>query len=172
MAAARETDDIARSLVHHRHDHPPPRDLNREADRRLSRGQRAAEDLARLIGSWTFVLAQLTLTLAWLVLNVIGFTNHWDAYPFQLLDLVYSVQATLWIALALMALNRLAERERLRAQSDYEVNIKEEDELKALMTHLEVQDEVLIQVLARLDRLDRELRRQSRRLGVADEQAG
>jgi hypothetical protein len=40
------------------------------------------------------------------------------------------------------------------------------------MTHLEVQDEVLIQVLARLDRVDRELRRQSRRLGVADEQAG
>jgi uncharacterized membrane protein len=172
MAAARETDDIARSLVRHRHDHPPPRDLNREADRRLTRGQRAADDLVRLIGSWTFVIAQVVLTLVWLTLNAIGYTKHWDPYPFQLLNLVYSVQATIWICFALMVLNRFAERERLRAQADYEINIKDEDELKALMTHLEVQDEVMLQVLNRLDRLDREMRRQSRRLGVAEEHVG
>ena len=66
-----------------------------------------------------------------------------------------------------MALNRLADRDRLRAQHDYEVDVKAEDELKALMTHLEVQDEILIQVLHRLDHTDREIQRLSRRLGMA-----
>lgn len=169
MAAARETDDIARSLVRHQHSHPPPRDLNREADRRLTAARRAAEDAARLVGSWTFILAQVLLTVAWLALNILRYTNHWDPFPFPLLNLIYSVQATIWLSFALMALNRFSERERLRAQADYEVNIKDEDEIRSLMTHLEVQDEVLLQVLARLDRLDREMRRQSRRLGVEDQ---
>ena len=172
LPAAREIDDIARSLVHHHHDHPPPRDLNRESDRRLSAGQRAAEDMSRLIGSWTFILAQSLLTVAWLALNIVRFIHHWDPYPFQLLNLVFSVEAALWIGFLLMALNRFSTRERLRAQSDYEVAIKEEDEVRSLMTHLEVQDEVLLQVLARLDRVDRELRRLGRRLGIAEEQAG
>lgn len=171
MSAAREIDDIARSLVHHQHDHPPPRDLNREVDRRLTAGQRAAEDLSRLIGSWTFVLAQVLLTIAWLALNLVHFfSHHWDPYPFQLLNLVFTVEATLWISLAVMTLNRFSVRERLRAQADYEVAIKDEDEVRSLMTHLEVQDEVLLQVLARLDRIDREMRRMARRMGMGEEQ--
>src|SRR5437016_4026234 len=56
MAATREIEDIARSLVKHQHDHPPVRDLNRESDRRLKLAHRVAEDLGRLVGSWTFVL--------------------------------------------------------------------------------------------------------------------
>jgi len=172
MSAAREIEDIQRQLVRHQHDHPPVRDLNREADRRLSTAQRLGDDFARLVGSWTFVVIQVVLTLAWLGLNALSLVNHWDGYPFQLLNLVMSLEAALWISIALMALNRLADRDRLRAQHDYEVDVKTEEEMRTLMTHLEVQDDVLLQVLHRLDRIDRDLRRMARRMGIGEDGEG
>jgi uncharacterized membrane protein len=63
-----------------------------------------------------------------------------------------------------MALNRLSDRDRLRAQQDYELNVKAEEELKALMNHLMHQDEILLQIVNRLDRGDREMKRLARRL--------
>jgi len=172
MAGGREIEDVARQLLRHQHGHPPVRALNREADRQTGAAQRVADDFASLVGSWTFVILQVVLTLVWIVLNLLAYTNHWDAYPFQLLNLVLSLEAALWVSILLMALNRLRDRDRLRAQHDYEVDVKAEEELKMLMTHLEIQDEVLLQILHRLDRPDRELRRMGRRLGVAEEQAG
>jgi uncharacterized membrane protein len=172
MAITREIEDIARSLVRHQHDHPPVRDLNRESDRRLKAAQRIATDLSRLVGSWTFVLLQVVLMAAWLGLNAAAQTNHWDSYPFGLLNLVFTVECALWASLVLMALNRAATRERLRAQQAYEEQVKAEEELRTLMSHLESQDEVLLQILYRLDRTDRELRRLARRLGITDERAG
>ncbi len=169
MAVAREIEDIARALVRHQHDHPPVRDLNREEDRRTTTAQRIADDFARLVGSWTFVIMQSLLSAVWLVLNVLAATNHWDPYPFMLLNLVLSFEAAIWASVVLMSFNRGADRERIRAQHAYEVDVKSEEELKMLMTHLEVQDEVLLQILHRLDRSDRELRRMARRLGIAEE---
>ena len=171
MAIGREIEDINRALIRHQHDHPPVRDLNKEADRRLGRAERIGDDFGRLVGSWTFLILQSVLVLAWLLLNVLSFTNHWDPYPFQLLNLALSLEAAVWVSITLMALNRMSDRDRLRAQHEYEVAVKGEDETKAVMTHLEIQDEILIQVLHRLDRTDRELRRLSRRLGEAEESA-
>jgi uncharacterized membrane protein len=68
-----------------------------------------------------------------------------------------------------MAVNRLADRDRLRAQHDYELNVKAEEELKALMNHLMHQDEILLQIVNRLDRGDRELKRLARHLEQAIE---
>jgi uncharacterized membrane protein len=169
MAIGREIEDINRALIRHRHEHPPVRDLNKEADRRLGRAERIGLDFVRLLGSWTFVILVSLLVLAWLLLNLLSFTNHWDQYPFQFLNLLLSVTAIMLLSITLMALNRIGDRDRLRAQHDYEVAVKGEDEVKALMTHLEVQDEILIQVLHRLDRTDRELRRLTRRLGETEE---
>ena len=169
MSAAREIEDIQRQLVRHQHDHPPVRDLNREADRRTTAPQRIAEDFGRLVGSWTFVILQLLLAGAWLALNVLARFNHWDPYPFQLLNLVMTVEAVLAAAVVLMALGRMRDRDRVRAQQQYEVEAKQEEEMRMLMHHLEVQDEVMLQILHRLDRLDRELRRVARRMGIGEE---
>lgn len=171
MSATREIEDIQRQLVQHSHDHPPVRDLNREVDRRATNAHRAGEDFARVVGSWTFVILQILLTAVWFVINALAFTNHWDPYPFQFLNLLMGVEAVAWVALVLMALNRQAERERIRAQHEYEIEVKAEEEMRGVMRHLEVQDEVLLQVLHRLDRSDRELRRIARRMGIGDEQA-
>lgn len=172
MAVVREVDDIARSLVKHQHDHPPVRDLNRESDRRMRFPQRVADDLGRVVGSWTFVFVQVLVTGSWLVLNIVAQTNHWDRYPFLLLNLVVTFETALWASLVLMALNRAAGRDRLRAQQDYEQQVKVEEEMRTLMTHLEAQDELLLQVVQRLDRNDRELRRLARRLGITEQRVG
>jgi uncharacterized membrane protein len=164
MSIAREIEDIARDLIKHQHDHPPVRDLNRELDRRQTFADRVADDFARLVGTWVFVLVQLGIMVVWVGLNALNLIHPWDRYPFLFLNLVLSLEAALWITVVLMALNRMADRDRLRAQHDFELNVKAEEELKALMNHLMHQDEILLQIVNRLDRGDREMKRLARRL--------
>jgi uncharacterized membrane protein len=164
MSVGREIEDIARDLVKHQHDHPPVRDLNREFDRKLTFTDRVASDFARLVGSWVFVLAQLGLMLLWVILNAVNLLRHWDPYPFLFLNFIFTLEAAIWVSVVLMALNSQADRDRLRAQSEYELNVKAEEELKALMNHLMHQDEILLQIVNRLDRSDREMKRLARRL--------
>jgi uncharacterized membrane protein len=169
MSIGREIEDIARDLIKHQHDHPPVRDLNREVDRKLTFPDRVADDFARLIGSWVFVLAQTGIMVLWVGLNALNLIHPWDRYPFLFLNFILAVEAAVWVSVVLMALNRLADRDRLRAQHDYELNVKAEEELKALMNHLMHQDEVLLQIVNRLDRGDRELKRLARHLEQAIE---
>jgi len=164
MSIAREIEDIARDLIKHQHDHPPVRDLNREVDRRQTFADRAAGDFARLVGSWLFVLVQLGIMVVWVALNALNLIHPWDRYPFLFLNFVLSLEAAMWVSVVLMAMNRQADRERLRAQQDYELSVKSEEELKALMNHLMHQDEILLQIVNRLDRGDREMKRLARRL--------
>src|SRR5437879_168257 len=169
MSIGREIEDIARDLIKHQHDHPPVRDLNRDVDRKLTFADRVASDFARLIGSWIFVLAQVGLMLLWVLLNAIGLLRHWDPYPFLFLNFVFSLEAAIWVSVVLMTLNSMADRDRMRAQNEYELNVKAEEELKALMNHLMHQDEILLQIVNRLDRGDREMKRLARRLEQAIE---
>ncbi|HXM72145.1 MAG TPA: DUF1003 domain-containing protein [Candidatus Dormibacteraeota bacterium] len=169
MSIGREIEDIARDLIKHQHDHPPVRDLNREVERRLTFSDRVADDFARLVGSWIFVLAQAGIMVLWVGLNALNLIRPWDKYPFLFLNFILSLEAAVWVSVVLMAVNRIADRDRLRAQHDYELNVKAEEELKALMNHLMHQDEILLQIVNRLDRGDRELKRLARHLEQAIE---
>jgi uncharacterized membrane protein len=169
MSIGREIEDIARDLIKHQHDHPPVRDLNREVERKLTFADRVADDFSRLVGSWIFVLAQAGIVVVWVGLNALNLIRPWDRYPFVFLNFVLGLEVAVWVSLVLMGLNRLADRDRLRAQHDYELNVKAEEELKALMNHLMHQDEILLQIVNRLDRGDRELKRLARHLEVVIE---
>src|SRR5256714_5485249 len=164
MSIARELEDIARDLIKHQHDHPPVRDLNREIERRLTFPDRVADDFSRLVGSWVFVLVQVGIMVVWIGLNAFNLIRPWDRYPFFFLNFILSLEAAVWVSVVLMAMNRIADRDRLRAQQDYELNVKAEEELKALMNHLMHQDEILLQIVNRLDRGDREMKRLARRI--------
>ena len=111
MTVSRELDDITRGLVRHSHEHPPVRDVNQEVDRRMGRGERIADDLSRVIGSWTFVFFQAVLLLLWLLVNLVGFLRHWDGYPFHLLNLLLTFQAAFAVPIVLMTLNRAGHRD-------------------------------------------------------------
>jgi uncharacterized membrane protein len=103
------------------------------------------------MGSWSFIIIQSLLFGGWIALNAIAFVRHWDPYPFILLNLALSFQAAYAAPIIMMSQNRQADKDRLMAEHDYEINTKAEQEVKSIMLHLEQQDEVMIDILRRLE---------------------
>lgn len=114
-------------------------------------GQRVADQLAIVMGSWTFMIVQSIILAFWIALNVAAWMRHWDPYPFILLNLALSFQAASAAPIIMTSQNRLAAKDRLMAEQDYMVNTKTEEEVKAIMQHLEQQDEAIIDILRRME---------------------
>jgi uncharacterized membrane protein len=134
----------------HLHKHPPVRNINEVFDDQLTVGQRTADRLAEIMGSWRFILIQTGLLLVWLFLNVTAYVYHWDPYPFILMNLVLSLQAAYTAPMILMSANRLAARDRLEAHNDYVVNGKAEEEVRVILEHLDAQNVALTEIHAML----------------------
>jgi uncharacterized membrane protein len=103
---------------------------------RLTFGQRAADKLTKWAGSWTFILIFLFFLFAWVILNVCGWINQWDEYPFILLNLILSCIAATQAPIILMSQNREAQIDRQRSEYDYMVNRKAEKEIEKLMEQM------------------------------------
>src|SRR5437660_10728771 len=88
MSIAREIEDIARDLIKHQHDHPPVRDINREVERRLTFADRVADDFARLVRRWIFVLVQVGIMVFWIGLNALNLSHTWCSYTFGFSNLI------------------------------------------------------------------------------------
>jgi uncharacterized membrane protein len=140
-----------RARVKHRHEHPPVLNINRRHDASLTAGERIADRFAEVMGSWAFIITQSLILAGWIALNVLAFLRHWDPYPFILLNLALSFQAAYAAPIIMMSQNRQADKDRLMAEHDYQINLKAEEEVKAIMQHLEQQDEVMIDILRRLE---------------------
>ena len=132
------------------HDHSPVVSVNKLADEELTRGQRAAEWVAKIVGSWRFIIGQTVILAIWVTLNVVAWTRHWDPYPFILMNLFLSMQAAYTAPLIMMSQNRKAERDRLEAHNDYVVNMKAEEEIRAILDHLAAQNLALEHIVSEL----------------------
>lgn len=95
-------------------------------------GERASDFIADLVGSWRFIIVQSVLLGLWIVLNSIAWLQHWDPYPFILLNLALSFQAAFTAPIIMMAQNRQSAIDRHKAQLDYDVNLKAELDITAL----------------------------------------
>lgn len=115
----------------------------------LTLGQRVADKVAEVIGSWTFIIVQSIILAAWITLNVIAYVKHWDPYPFILLNLVLSFQAAYAAPIIMMSQNRQADIDRQAAARDYQVNIKAELELEQLHQKIDALRETEILYLSR-----------------------
>jgi uncharacterized membrane protein len=82
---------------------------------------RMSEAIARFLGTGRFLAGQSVLVLAWIALNTVGFIQHWDPYPFILLNLAFSTQAAYAAPLILLAQNRQDDRDRANIERDREV---------------------------------------------------
>jgi uncharacterized membrane protein len=100
-------------------------------------GQRASDLVTRWAGSWTFILSLLVLLVIWMILNVFMWIRHWDPYPFILLNFVLSTLAAVQAPIILMSQNRAAERDRINAKYDYQVNRKAEREIQNMQKDLD-----------------------------------
>jgi uncharacterized membrane protein len=133
------------------HHHPPIKNVNEAFEKQLTLGQRASDRIANIVGSWPFIIVQSILLTMWVILNVAAVIRHWDPYPFILMNLVLSTQAAYTAPIIMMSQNRQAERDRLEAHNDYIINQKAEEEIRAVMDHLETQNEALLQIYQILD---------------------
>ncbi|MDQ3271545.1 MAG: DUF1003 domain-containing protein [Pseudomonadota bacterium] len=98
-------------------------------------GQRAADAVARFGGSWTFIMLFGATLVAWVVLNSVilaRYDSSFDPYPYILLNLFLSMLASIQAPIILMSQNRQAQKDRLVATHDYEVNLKAELEIMLL----------------------------------------
>ena len=109
------------------------RDLNEAFDDRLSLGERLADRVAAIGGSWSFIVGFGVFLAAWAVLNVVVLAaNAFDPYPFIFLNLLLSMLAALQAPVIMMSQNRQAAKDRLAASLDYEVNLKAETAIAEL----------------------------------------
>ena len=99
---------------------------------RSTLGQRVADRVAATMGSWTFIIIQSFILLVWIILNIAAYMEHWDPYPFILLNLALSFQAAYAAPFIMMSQNRQQEIDRQAATSDYQVNVKAELEIELL----------------------------------------
>src|ERR1700704_2101881 len=130
----------------------------------LTFAQRLADKVANGMGSWTFIITQSIIVGVWMILNIIGYIQHWDPYPFILLNLLFSTQAAYAAPVIMMSQNRQAEKDRLTAQNDYMTDCKGEEEIRHIMEHLDHQDELILQIVKRLEDQHMEMREQLARL--------
>jgi uncharacterized membrane protein len=132
-----ELHDVERHLAAAREAAERRRELAARIDlRKPTRGEKAADAVAKVMGSWRFLIAQSFILGAWLVLKLAAFIRHWDPYPFILLNLMLSFQAAYAAPILLMSSNRQAAVDRSQAHNDYLVNERakaELDELNSLM---------------------------------------
>ncbi|PIR04515.1 MAG: cyclic nucleotide-binding protein [Candidatus Magasanikbacteria bacterium CG11_big_fil_rev_8_21_14_0_20_39_34] len=103
----------------------------------LTLSERMADKLTEFMGSWFFIGFFLFVLLSWMFLNAMIYINHWDPYPFILLNLVLSCLAAIQAPIILMSQNRQAQRDRLTANYDYAVNRKAEREIQNIQKDLE-----------------------------------
>jgi uncharacterized membrane protein len=139
-----------------KHNHPAIINVNKAADEQLTVGQRIADGVAATMGSWRFIIIQSCILLAWLILNSIALINHWDSYPFILLNLALSFEAAYAAPIIMMSQNRQAAKDRLTAESDYHCNVKGEEEVRHIMEHLDHQDTVILRILQHMEAHNKE----------------
>ncbi len=103
---------------------------------KLTRGQRAADSLAKLAGSWAFIISFFILLGIWMSTNIYAWVNTWDPYPFILLNLVLSCLAAIQAPVILMSQNRAAQKDRIRSEYDYQINRRAERRIEVIQKQL------------------------------------
>ncbi len=129
---------------------PISRDAADIEEAEASFGDRLADRVAEIGGSWGFIITFMVVLLGWMLLNT-GVLAHWhlafDPYPYIFLNLMLSMLAAIQAPVIMMSQNRASDRDRIAASHDYEVNLRAELEIMRLHEKIDL-------LLSRLDRVD------------------
>ncbi len=118
------------------------------AKTKISTGQKASDRITRIVGSWKFIIIQSIILAIWITLNIVGWANHWDPYPFIFLNLALSFQAAYTAPIILMSENRELERERRKTAIDLATDRSTEREIKKLKIQLSrIENEKIDEIL-------------------------
>ncbi len=119
-------------------DKPITIDVDKQEDKALTKGEKLADKLSEVAGSWSFIIAFSLFIIIWIIINTIVLKRASDPYPFVLLNLVLSCLASLQAPIIMMSQNRQAKKDSLRNQNDYQIDLKSELILERL--HEEIQE--------------------------------
>ncbi len=160
-----ELDDLELEVLRSLHEHElVSSNLNEAFNEAQTLGERFADRIARFGGSWTFIISFVSVLVAWVALNSSQLlASPFDPFPYILLNLLLSCLAAIQAPVILMSQNRQEAKDRMRAEHDYQVNLKAEMEIRHLnekMDHLmlrqwqrllEIQD-IQVQMMEELTR--------------------
>lgn len=119
----------------------PPKDI-------LSKGQKISDKVALFGGSWAFIIWFFLILLIWIAFNsLMPGKEKFDPYPFILMNLILSCIAALQAPVIMMSQNRQEEKDRLRAENDYLINLKAELEVRGLHQKVDLLLEEQIKIL-------------------------
>ncbi|MNL20956.1 hypothetical protein D3C87_1422280 [compost metagenome] len=103
------------------------------AKEQLTRGQQISDKVARFGGSWRFIILFMIILVLWISYNVTAVDNRaFDPYPFILMNLILSCIAALQAPIIMMSQNRKEEKDRMRSENDYLINLKAEMGIRSL----------------------------------------
>lgn len=109
-------------------------DLNDELAENRTLGERIADRVAAIGGSWTFIIGFCVFLLGWAALNAVVLAAHaFDPYPFVFLNLLLSMVAALQAPIIMMSQNRQTARDRAAAELDYDTNLRSETHILAVL---------------------------------------
>lgn len=132
-------------------------DVDKESDANMTLGDKAADKISEIAGSWTFILLFCLFLILWIVLNgVLLVNNAVDPYPFILLNLVLSCIASLQAPIIMMSQNRQAKKDSIRNKNDYRIDLKSELILEQLHDHIDLVLQNQKKILAYLKEEDKD----------------
>ena len=114
------------------------KNVNEEAQARATIADRAADLIAEFGGSWKFIGVSIALIIFWIIFNSYILVKGFDPIPYQMLNLVLAVIAGMQAPIIMMSQNRQGEKDRLRADLDYQVNLKNELSIIEVLRRLDV----------------------------------
>lgn len=123
------------------------RNVNEEQDKRMTIADRAADGIAEFGGSWKFIISAVAIIIAWIIFNSYILFRGFDPAPYQMLNLVMGIIAGLQAPIIMMSQNRQGSKDRLRADLDYQVNLKNELALTEVLRRLDVLESERLPVL-------------------------
>ena len=136
-------------------DQPISIDVDKQEEAKMTKGDRIADKVSEIAGSWGFILGFSSFLIFWVILNVfiLKGDKQIDAYPFILLNLLLSCIAALQAPIIMMSQNRQAAKDSLRNQNDYRTDLKSELILEDLHDKME---KILKNQKIILEKLDKE----------------
>ena len=140
-----------------------------EFEKDLTFGERLSDKLASFGGSWTFLVIFAIILLIWIVLNsFLILRKPFDPYPFILLNLILSCLAAIQAPVIMMSQNRQEDKDQLRSQHDYQVNLKAELEIRHLHDKIDHLISRQWERLAEIQQIQVDLLSELTRLGVKE----
>jgi len=135
----RRTDELLR--------HSATRNVNVEEAAHLTLADRAADRIAEFGGSWKFIIFEIGLFLSWMLLNTwLLYDKVFDPYPYVFLNLVLGIICGLQAPIIMMSQNRQSHKDRLRADLDYQLNLKNELALQEILERLKILEREYLQL--------------------------